>query len=516
MDKWKRIIEPAGDSESSGWSSDDSNASCSLSHYRLSQYYNSKMRTHTQEGRVNSRVEDDNPDDGCWPDFSPDYRGQSKKIRLSNVAQVNLNCSTSVVTLDTREGTADGESNKNRSDMFNTSERTWNIENDGSPGSPYLRGRYESTFFNEASTSYQDAEPGGLPAINNRNVNTPPVEARTKCFPLEKRKVIQSPTVVQRNLNSEAPEVDEGNDGTEDGKDKSTPPKSSGANISTTLESTVANISTEGVTSNKDGEQQKENGQLPNVDLNQSLISLLECPVCLEYVFPPINQCKRGHLVCANCKPQLNTCPTCRSRFNETRNLAMEQVAEKLYFPCRNHASGCKGMYLLQNKREHEANCHYRTYKCIVSHCLWKGFQPDILGHMVEVHKKIVVYGENQVLRLKLDTCVHFTQNWIISAFNQVFRVNFLVSYLRSQIAGCVQYLGPRKYACNYSYTFDISTDNRRLLYSRQTHGDTGRLLNVYGTGDCFFLRTDAANYFVTDKFIKIMLEIKKINDIPQ
>ncbi|XP_046382465.1 E3 ubiquitin-protein ligase sina-like [Ischnura elegans] len=510
MDKWKRIIEPAGDSESSGWSSDDSNASCSISHYRLSQYYDSKMRNRSQEGRVCSRDEDDNPDDSCWQDFSANYRGQPKKIRLS---QVNVNCSTSVVSVDGRENNANTDSPNGRTNLYSSGDRTWDVENEGSSTRPYIRSRYEPSFFNEPSTSFADAESTKLTTINNRSVvDSPSIGPRSKRFSPDTRKS----TSDQPGLNATAVTGADENEEVVDHSANSAKDQPVGIDSGRDTSSAVSNKADEGRPQEKEIEPHSEDGDLPNMDLNQSLISLLECPVCLEYVFPPINQCKRGHLVCSTCKPQLNNCPTCRSRFNETRNLAMEQVAEKLYFPCRNHASGCKGMYLLQNKREHEANCHYRTYKCIVSHCLWKGFQPDILGHMIEVHKKIVVYGENQLLRLKLDTCVHFTQNWVVSAFNQVFRVNFLVSYLRSQIAGCVQFLGPRKFASNYTYTFDISTDNRRLLYSRQTHGDTARLLSVYSTGDCFFLRTDAANYFVSDRVIKVMLQIKKVSETPE
>lgn len=42
------------------------------------------------------------------------------------------------------------------------------------------------------------------------------------------------------------------------------------------------------------------------------LASLFECPVCFDYVLPPILQCQSGHLVCSNCRPKLNCCPTCR------------------------------------------------------------------------------------------------------------------------------------------------------------------------------------------------------------
>ena len=31
---------------------------------------------------------------------------------------------------------------------------------------------------------------------------------------------------------------------------------------------------------------------------NSDLASLFECPVCFDYVLPPILQCQSGHLVC--------------------------------------------------------------------------------------------------------------------------------------------------------------------------------------------------------------------------
>ena len=44
-----------------------------------------------------------------------------------------------------------------------------------------------------------------------------------------------------------------------------------------------------------------------------SLLTLLECPVCLDHITPPVKQCVKGHLVCSDCFPRLPHCPTCRS-----------------------------------------------------------------------------------------------------------------------------------------------------------------------------------------------------------
>merc|ERR1711994_139279 len=73
---------------------------------------------------------------------------------------------------------------------------------------------------------------------------------------------------------------------------------------------------------------------------NQDLASLFECPVCFDYVLPPIMQCQAGHLVCSTCRPKLTCCPTCRGQLGANiRNLAMEKAA-------------------------HEETCEFRPYSC--------------------------------------------------------------------------------------------------------------------------------------------------------
>ncbi len=72
------------------------------------------------------------------------------------------------------------------------------------------------------------------------------------------------------------------------------------------------------------------------------LASLFECPVCFDYVLPPILQCQAGHLVCSNCRPKLTCCPTCRGQLGANiRNLAMEKVASTVLFPCKYSSGGC-------------------------------------------------------------------------------------------------------------------------------------------------------------------------------
>lgn len=82
--------------------------------------------------------------------------------------------------------------------------------------------------------------------------------------------------------------------------------------------------------------------------LNSNILSMIECPVCLEYMGPPIQQCRRGHLVCSSCRAQLVNCPTCRSRFTDLRNLVLERIVEMIKYPCRHDS--CSQMHLLKVK----------------------------------------------------------------------------------------------------------------------------------------------------------------------
>lgn len=69
---------------------------------------------------------------------------------------------------------------------------------------------------------------------------------------------------------------------------------------------------------------------------HHELTSLFECPVCFDYVLPPILQCQAGHLVCNPCRQKLSCCPTCRGSLTPSiRNLAMEKVASAVLFPCK-------------------------------------------------------------------------------------------------------------------------------------------------------------------------------------
>lgn len=62
-------------------------------------------------------------------------------------------------------------------------------------------------------------------------------------------------------------------------------------------------------------------------------LQLLECPVCKEYMGPPIYQCSSGHTICNSCKTKLGKCSSCEDPIEKTRNFTLEELSKKVELP---------------------------------------------------------------------------------------------------------------------------------------------------------------------------------------
>nr|CAD7394071.1 unnamed protein product [Timema cristinae] len=111
--------------------------------------------------------------------------------------------------------------------------------------------------------------------------------------------------------------------------------------------------------------------------LSEILLNALECPVCMEYMVPPIVLCESGHNICDQCRPKLPICPACRMPFLEARNIALETLAQGLRYPCRNRHLGCPEVYPMALISKHHLMCQHRPYECplkVPGRCSWKEY----------------------------------------------------------------------------------------------------------------------------------------------
>lgn len=95
-------------------------------------------------------------------------------------------------------------------------------------------------------------------------------------------------------------------------------------------------------------------------------MSNFECPVCLDVPSTaPIFQCRRGHIVCNDCKQTLVTCPTCRTAQPFSRALIAEKYLEfhsgSEIGPCPFKDEGCNELRCF---KKHNEECPFRPIFC--------------------------------------------------------------------------------------------------------------------------------------------------------
>ncbi|XP_032431518.1 E3 ubiquitin-protein ligase Siah2 [Xiphophorus hellerii] len=246
------------------------------------------------------------------------------------------------------------------------------------------------------------------------------------------------------------------------------------------------------------------------------LTALFECPVCFDYVLPPILQCQAGHLVCNPCRQKLSCCPTCRGPLSPSiRNLAMEKVASTLPFPCKYSGSGCLLVLHHSQKADHEELCEFRPYTCPCpgATCKWAGPLEAVMPHLMHTHKSITTLQGEDIVFLATDISLPGAVDWVMmqSCFSHHF---MLVLEKQEKFEGHQQFfavvllIGARKQAQNFAYRLELNGNRRRLTWEatpRSIHdGVAAAILN----SDCLVFDTSVAHLFADNGNLGINVTI--------
>lgn len=204
-------------------------------------------------------------------------------------------------------------------------------------------------------------------------------------------------------------------------------------------------------------------------NLYEDLLVELECPICTNYMSPPIRQCATGHSICEDCRRRLPKCALCQGPFTESRNISLEGLAIKLRYPCINKNSGCNSKLAYNEREIHESQCSFKGYKCAMDGCFWSGKLEDISQHWASKQMPYKPYGENNVCQIKMSS--EFYNVNIIEAQNKLFW--FKCKITKKKLYWAVQYIGKTTEAEKYWYEIDIFKSDRpknKILLSRYCH----------------------------------------------
>ena len=230
--------------------------------------------------------------------------------------------------------------------------------------------------------------------------------------------------------------------------------------------------------------------QFERSDLEQSLLRELECPVCMDYMVPPIMMCVNGHNVCDICRPKIPRCPTCRQEFLSGRNVALEHLARDVKYPCSYQKYGCEEFLVHDTVREHQHICHYRPQTCPVSkmssvQCSWAGTYNDIKIHLMEQHRGCCYEYIERKFRVVKNIKPRRSVSDFIFVFNEVFCLRFHANI--HTLYAVLLYVGPSENAAKYKYKVEfVNADNTEgVTVMHLTRSFDENLDDIFKAGNC-------------------------------
>lgn len=239
-----------------------------------------------------------------------------------------------------------------------------------------------------------------------------------------------------------------------------------------------------------------------NSDSAGCIMSVLECPVCMDTMRSPILLCQNGHNVCNVCKLNLTNCPTCRAQFTGTRNLALEKLSQEIRVPCANSERGCTEKLSIQDITKHKTSCPYRPHKCLLgfpNSCSWEGRRTDILLHAKEKHRGSVFQSRVNIFSIYKNWKKTLECEILCTLSEEIFLLRTKRDSKKRKYYEAVQYIGPAESASKYRYEHHLVSPegHKEMTVNCAVRSDTESMERIIETGECFTIDYDTAKAFV-------------------
>jgi E3 ubiquitin-protein ligase SIAH1 len=252
-----------------------------------------------------------------------------------------------------------------------------------------------------------------------------------------------------------------------------------------------------------------------SVKLDEDLLTELECPVCLEYMLPPITVCENGHKICDYCKPKLRHCHTCRGPMLKVRSESLEHLAQQVELPCRFRNFGCTVTLNVDLMKDHQRDCPQMRYNCPMIqgkhlHCPWECRLEGMKEHLKTTHSE-KFHEVNDTLSITTKLARKTAYDCIMHAMGEIFYV--ITETDCDEVYGCVQYVGQRKSASKYKYEFSLEKMDKtdKISVCHTTRSSMVRRHDIYKKGRCFRVKFNECKHLMdSDSVLGITVNISK------
>ena len=261
--------------------------------------------------------------------------------------------------------------------------------------------------------------------------------------------------------------------------------------------------------------------QSESYDIEQVVLSVMRCPVCTEYMVPPITLCMSGHSICNTCSPKFKECPTCKNLYLHIKNEALEKLAREVKYPCTYRQFGCEEVLAIYMLVEHQAKCPYGQLACpaakhplYIQPCDWTGYHKQVKNHLLEKHLELCVdYGEVESRTLHAFSTLCGFHKFVFVYDEVFFRT---AGMMEDKFCVAVQYIGPPENAAKYQYRVKlVNKDNTEGVTEMHLTGSFYENLDdVFKSENSWKLHFDVVSRLQTQEGdLKFKLEILKVSN---
>ncbi|KAL0369394.1 UNVERIFIED_CONTAM: E3 ubiquitin-protein ligase SINAT2 [Sesamum angustifolium] len=240
------------------------------------------------------------------------------------------------------------------------------------------------------------------------------------------------------------------------------------------------------------------------ISSNTAVHELLECPVCMNVMYPPIHQCPNGHTLCSKCQSKVRCCPICRHELGNIRCLALERVAESLELPCRYQILGCQDIFPYHGRLRHEQNCRFRPYNCPYAgaECPVTGDIPFLVAHLKSDHKVDMHDGctfNHRYVKSNPQDVENAT--WMLTVFN-CYGYQFCLHFEAFNLGTApvymafIRFMGDDHDARKFSYSLEVGGNGRKMTWQGIPRSIRDSHIKVRDSMDGLIIQRSMALFF--------------------